>query len=163
MSDWDVRGREIEQVFSRNPIPDNCIDAANRAADMFDSRFPGWQLYCRVIRGESIFDRQIAAWAIGMGRLYARMRKRNGRRVVRADARRNDWIAQAALDSVEFLVFGKYSLSSDASAKRLAVDDELYGRFRSDLTDLMTLGFQSYAAILHRQYCISCLDSLEAA
>lgn len=160
--DYDLRGREIEQVFTIEPIPDNCVDAANQAAAKFDRRFPGWQIYCRIIRGDALFDRQILAWAVASARLYARMRKRNGQAVVRAAAR-GPWIAQAAADAVDYVVFGRFADTGKAASERFGVDDELYTRFRKELASLMTIGFQSYVSVLHYQYTRTCILSRMAA
>lgn len=152
MSDYDIRGRGIEQVFALNPIPDDCIDAANRAGPMFDRHFPGWQLYSRIIRGDRLFDRQLAAWAISMGRMYSRAKKVNGRHVVRVTARKNTWIAQASVDALEFVIQGEFSRPSAPTADQLGIDNELYSRFRIALAAMIAIGFQGYSAILHWEY-----------
>lgn len=149
--DYDIRALEIEQIFALNPLPDNCIDAANLAAQKFPLRFPGWQIYCRIVRGESVFDRQITAWAIGAARIYSRMRKTNGRQVV-GHASRGPWIAQAAVDAVESVILGKSARSAATSSLQHGVDDEMYARFRNELAGLILLGFQGYAAELHCQF-----------
>ena len=152
MSDYDVRGLGLEQVFALTPIPDDCVDAANRAGPRFDCHFPGWQLYCRIIRGDRLFDRQLAAWAISIGRSYSRAKKVNGRHVVRLTARKNPWIAQASLDALECVIQGDFSQPAAPTAHRLGIDDELYSRFRVALASMIAIGFQGYSAILHWEY-----------
>lgn len=162
VGDYDVRSLSAEQVFALTPLPDNCVDAANRAARRFDSGFPGWQLYCRIVRGESIFDRQIMAWAISSARMYSRMRKRNGQCVVRKAAR-GRWIAQAGADALDALIFGRRVESTSKVAHLLDVDDELYERFRLELLGLMALGFSGYVAEVHYQLYRVRLETLRAA
>lgn len=162
VGDYDVRSLGAEQFFALTPLRDNCVDAANRAAKRFESGFPGWQLYCRIVRGESIFDRQIMAWAISSARMYSRMRKRNGQCVVRKAAR-GQWIAQAAADALDTLIFCRRMESTIVIARRLDVDDKLYERFRLELLGLMTLGFSGYVAELHYQLYRVRLETLHAA
>lgn len=155
-ADWLLRGLEPEQKFASDPLSDDCIDAAKRAQTHCDPTYPGWQIYSRVVRGEKLFDRQIAAWAIWMARLWSRCRVFRQRRrvcVVRRSARENAWIARAGLDAVYFVIHGYYpvGLGSDAVSAQLGVDNELYKRFRDDLLKLMLAGFNNYVAELHLQ------------
>lgn len=156
--DYDIRSRSVEQMFALNPLPDDCIDAANRAAQRFDDAFPGWWLYCRIVRGESLFDRRIMAWIISSAKMYARMRKRNGQCVVRKAAR-GAWIAQAAASALDAFIFGKFTESSEAASKRLGVDDELFSRFRTELLSMISFGFAAYSNELHYQLYRVRMDS----
>lgn len=150
--DWFLRGMSADQVFALNPLPDNCIDAANRTEAMFDPSFPGWKLYCRVIRGETMFDRDLAAWAIGSARFFARSRKLNGRRVTSGGFENSPWIAQAGLDALEYVIAGKFAEPPHVTAARLGVSRGRYHAFRSHLMGFMVAGFQNYMGALHWQY-----------
>lgn len=140
------------QRFAVTELSDECIDAANRAALQFDRTYPGWQLYSRIVRGDTMFDRQLAAWAIGCARGYTRAKKINGQGVVAPRGRRNDWIAQAGIDALEFVINGKYDEAAHVAAGRLDVWAPKYRKVRASLTRMMLDGFAFYQAELHYQY-----------
>ena len=74
----ELRRRSLNQIFASTPLQDRCIDAANRATKSFDSAFPGWPLYARIVRGERFYDRTLKAWAILCTRGLARAVQING-------------------------------------------------------------------------------------
>jgi hypothetical protein len=154
--DWFIRELEPGQKFATLWLSDDCIDAANRAAKMFDAGFPGWQLYSRIFRDDNIFDRTLAAWVIGLARYYTRSRKLNGRCVVGREARRNDWIAQAGLDALHCLACGAYPESAYARSVELGVDDKTYKRTRNVVCGAMAQGFRHYVNELHFQ--LGCVE-----
>jgi hypothetical protein len=169
MTDYDIRGKEPEQVFALEPLPDECIDAANRTAAMFDPSLPGWQLYSRIVRGDKVFDRQLAAWAIRSARIYSRAKKVNGRRVVRPKTR-GRWIAQAGIDALELVIrcgetrqVMHHAESASAAANRFGVDNEVYAQFRGNLAAMMMVGFNGYVSTLHWQLTRVILDCRQAA
>lgn len=151
MTTHDIIGRDTDEAFAMPELSDACIDAANRTARLFDARYPGWALYSRIFRGDSIYDRQLAAWAISMARRYSRTHKVSGWSVVAPRARDNDWIAQAGVDALEKMVFGKYSASAQGNADRLRVDNEMYKRVRNAVASLMAGGFVAYQMELQGQ------------
>lgn len=152
MNTHDILGRDTDEAFAMPELSDHCIDAANRTAKLFDPQYPGWQLYSRIVRGDSVYDRQLAAWAIGMARRYARTHRVSGWSVVGPASRSNDWLAQSAVDALEKLVFGRYSASAQANADRLGIDNELYKRVRDGIAVLMSGGFAAYQLELQIQY-----------
>lgn len=151
MTTRDIIGRDTDEAFAMPELSDACIDAANRTAKLFDARYPGWALYSRIVRGDSIYDRRLAAWAIGMARRYARTHQVSGWSVVPPRSRENDWIAQSGIDALENLVFGKYSASALANANRFGIDNELYKRVRDGVAVLMAGGFATYQLELQVQ------------
>lgn len=152
MTTHDIIGRDTDEAFAMPELSDACIDAANRTAKLFHPSYPGWELYSRVMRGDSLYDRKLAAWSIGMARRYARTHQVSGWSVVPPRVRENDWIAQAGVDALENIIFGKYSASAQASADRFAIDNELYKRVRDGVAVLMAGGFASYQLELQVQY-----------
>lgn len=140
------------QRFATVELSDECIDAANRTAREFDPDYPGWQLYSRIVRGDTVFDRQLIAWAIGCARTYVRAKKLNGQGVVAPRGRRNDWIAQVGVDALEFVIAGKYDEAAHVAAGRLAVWAPKYRKVRGSLTAMMLDGFANYQAELHYHY-----------
>jgi hypothetical protein len=152
MNTHDIIGRDTDEAFAVSDLSDYCIEAANRTAKLFDPHYPGWQLYSRIVRGDTVFDRQLASWAIGMARRYARTRQVSGWSVVRPSIRDNDWIAQAGMDALEKTVFGKFSASAKANADSFGIDNELYKWFRDDIATLMAGGFAAYQLELQIQY-----------
>jgi hypothetical protein len=150
--DRNIRHRDADQHFARVELSDTCIDAANRTARRFDRSYPGWALYSRIVRGDTVFDRQLAAWAIACARRYARARKVNGQAVVAPRGRRNDWIAQAALDALDYTITGDWHESAYLAATRVGVKDHQYAKFRSSIAAMMMDGFEQYRAELHYQH-----------
>lgn len=147
-----------DQRFARVELSDTCIDAANRTAGRFDVGYPGWALYSRIVRGDTVFDRKLMAWAISSARLYSRARKVNGHAVVAPRGRSGAWIAQAGLDALEFVIQGRYSESAYVTADRLDKDDSQYRKFRGEIAALMLDGFEMYRSELHYQYARVCRD-----
>lgn len=150
--DWNLRGRDADQAFAQVVLSDTCIDAANRASRNYGLMFPAWELYCRVLRGDTMFDRKLRAWSILGGRAYARARQINGHPVVAKRARRNEWIAQASVDALHFVIHGKFDEAAHVAAGRLDVWTPSYRRVRDAVSSMMLFGFDSYRAELHYQY-----------
>lgn len=152
MTTHDILGRDTDEAFAMPELSDACIDAANRTAKLFDDHYPGWQLYSRVVRGDTVYDRQLAAWAIGMARQHTRTRKTNGHAVVAPRGRRNDWIAQAGVDALEFIVFGRHAEFAREVERRLGIHHATYLKIRGEITILMSEGLKNYTVELHYQY-----------
>lgn len=147
-----IRSADADQPFSRVQLTDTCIDAANRTARRFDRSYPGWQLYSRIARGDTVFDRQLAAWAIWCARSYVRSHKLNGQAVVALRGRRSDWIVSAGLDALEFCITGAYWASAWVASRGFGVDNAQYQRVRGALAGMMVDGFENYRSELHYQY-----------
>jgi hypothetical protein len=152
MNTHDIIGRDTDEAFAVPELSDYCIEAANRTAKLFDPHYPGWQLYSRVVRGDTVFDRQLAAWAVGMARQHTRARKTNGQAVVAPRGRRNDWIAQAGVAALEFVITGRYSESANETSDRLGVWHTKYQRIRGEVAAMMADGLTNYQAELHHNY-----------
>lgn len=150
MSDYDLRGRDIDQVFA-DTLTENCIDAGIRASAHFDAGFPGWQLYCKIVRGEALFDRHLDAWAIRIARGLSRATKKNGQQFIKPSAR-GSWVAVAALDALHRCVSGHYLESGARIADRIGVRKDKYYAIRSAVAGGMIAGFENYRAELHYQY-----------
>lgn len=45
-----LRDNDLEQVFSITPLRDTCVEAAIRASKSFSGGYPGWELYCKIVR-----------------------------------------------------------------------------------------------------------------
>ena len=139
--DWQLRGLSPEQKFAQTPMRDDCIDAANRTWHKM-RRFPlGPMLYWRVVRGETHYDRMIAANAISLARSYTRARKLNGHCVVARRGRRNNWIAQCGIDAVEFVIAGKFSATAEERGVELDADAKVYRRVRNHVALCLLAGF----------------------
>lgn len=163
VGDWLLKQRDVDQVFACPQLSDACVDAANRAAKQFEQGYPGWQLYSRIVRGDTMFDRQLTAWAIGCARAYVRAKKVNGHAVVAPRGRRADWIAQAGVDALEFVIFGKYDEAAHVAAGRLDVWAPMYRKVRKSLTAMMIDGFANYHAEIHYQYMRVMRENREVA
>lgn len=150
--DRNIRQRDVDQHFATPVLSDTCIDAANRTARRFASGYPGWELYSRIVRGDTMFDRRLMAWAIGCARAYSRSRKMNSHAVVSARGRRNDWVAQAAIDALEYVISGRWSESAALAADRFGKFHGDYRKFRSTIAAMMLDGLAEYQAELHYQY-----------
>lgn len=143
--DWSLRGMGLEDRLAQ--MSADTIDAANRAQRQ-NPNFPGWQLYTRVVMGDFCFDRQLAAYAVSLARAYARTRKLNGRAVVGARYRRNDWITACAYDALEFVIFGRYSVSAPSRHASLGVDAETYAHIRNTLAAFLGAGLEDFRSEL---------------
>jgi hypothetical protein len=159
MTTHDILGRDTDEAFAMPELSDACIDAANRTARLFDAHYPGWQLYSRVVRGDTVYDRQLAAWAIGMARQHTRTRKTNGQAVVAPRGRRNDWIAQAGIDALEFVLTGRHEENSWDAEARLGIHHAIYAKIRGELGALMAEGLECYSVELRHQYYYALRDS----
>lgn len=157
-ADKPVKVVTTDQRFACVELSDTCIDAANRTARKFDPAYPGWELYSRIVRGDTVFDRRLRAWAMSAARLYSRARKVNGHAVVAPRGRSGAWIAQAGLDALEFVIQGYYTDNAYAAAERLGKDDSQYRKFRGEIAILMLDGFEMYRSELHYQYSRVCRD-----
>ncbi|MBB3227017.1 hypothetical protein FHW69_001618 [Luteibacter sp. Sphag1AF] len=154
-----VEMMSAEDAFSMPELSDECVDAINRAAKMFAPEYPGWELYSRIVRGDTIFDRRLAAWAIGMARAYVRARKGNGHAVVAPRGRRNNWVSQAGIDALEFVITGRYGDPASVTAERLRVWHTKYQRIRGELAATMAVGLKNYQAELEHQYAAVIRDA----
>lgn len=148
VGDWNLRGLEPEQKFAQTPMRPDCIDAANRA-QRSNPMFPGWQLYSRMVRGDTCFDRCLAAYSISLARAFTRARKLNGRAVVGSRYRSNDWIAQCAVDALEFVIAGRHSASAQAREEALSINDETYAHIRNTLADFIGSALEDFRHELH--------------
>lgn len=152
MGNFDIIAKDTDEAFAVPELSDYCIEAANRTAKLFDPHYPGWQLYSRIVRGDTVFDRQLAAWAIGMARQHTRARKTNGQAVVAPRGRRNDWIAQAGVDALEFVIWGRHSEFAREVERRLGIHHATYLKIRGELAAMMADGLKNYTVELHYQY-----------
>ena len=145
--DWDIRSLEPEQKFARVGLSFDCIDAANRTQTL-NPNFPGWQLYSRIVRGDTCFDRKLVSYAIRMAYCFARARKRNGREVV-GERYRGPWIAQAGIDALERVIYGRFMESARTQGEGFGVDIEAYTSIRNVLVAFMSMGMDEFTNGLH--------------
>jgi hypothetical protein len=144
--DWTLRGMGVEDKLAY--LTEDTIDAANRAQRL-NPNFPGWQIYTRVHMGDFCFDRQLAAYAVSLARAYARCRKLNGRAVVGEKFRSNEWLRQCAFDALEFVIFGRHSLSANARNAQFGVKIETYAHIRNTLAAFIAAGLDDFRTELH--------------
>jgi hypothetical protein len=149
MADYDLRGLSIEQLFAVTPLRDCCIDAANRATRKFNSRFPGWALYARVVRGETYYDRQLEAWAITCARMLSRAVQASGYPYTRPSAR-GPWIAASGLDAL-YTVLGYRAPDLQERAAQLEVDKRTYARIYRPVYGAIAMGLLEYSSELSYQ------------
>lgn len=161
MSEYDLRVKEIDQIFAGD-LTDNCIDAAIRASANFDHRFPGWQLYCKIVRGDDLYDRHLDAWAIGLARGLCRSIKKNGHQVVKPSAR-GGWVSISGLDALHRCVTGHFLESGATIAEKLGIRKDKYYAIREAVSGGMIMGFENYRAELHYQYVRVLRDLRNAA
>lgn len=150
LSDQDVRFMEPDEVFALNPLRDDCIEAAARAKAKFLPSVPGWELYARIIRGDSAYDRSLAAWAIGMARGFARAKRLPGGATVESRHWANRWHTQAAMDALAVVITGQ--TPPPPGFFSVWTGSEEYFRVRDALSASMLYGLQQYTAELHYHY-----------
>ncbi len=149
MADYDLRGLSIEQLFAITPLRDCCIDAVNRATRKFNSHFPGWALYARVVRGETYYDRQLEAWAITCARMLSRAVQASGYPYMRPSTR-GRWIVVAALDAL-YGVLGYPKPDIPERATQLGVDKRTYTRIYHPVYGAIAMGLIEYSSELGYQ------------
>lgn len=142
---------DYDQIFALDPLPDNCVDAANRTRRDYGPGYPGWEIYCLAVRGDSLNNRMIEAWAVGMARSYSRTRRVSGHPVVAAK-KRGPWIAQAGRDAIYAAIHGQYPASAYDRSMQFGMWHTGYQSFRDQLIALMLSGFNSYRGVLHYHY-----------
>jgi hypothetical protein len=140
---------DADESFMFETLFDKCKDAGNRASSRFSPEYPGWQLYCRIARGDYRFDRDLEAWAIRMARMYTRTRKINGQTVVAPRGRRNDWIAYAGRDALLFVIYGRFPESYNERSEQHGVHPATYKKVTEDVGICMLAGFEQYRSELH--------------
>lgn len=144
---------DLDSVFASQILSERAYGAAQETIRRFDSRFPGWQLYRRVVAGVDAFDRDLEAWAIWMARGIVYAERTNNRPMVFAKVRRRPgWIAQAGRDGLDYAIFQKYAEGLNKRAARFGVDSETYGRVRDAVAGGMTIGLNTFRAQLHAEY-----------
>lgn len=151
LSDQDVRFMEPDEVFALTPLRDDCIGAAARAKAKFLPSVPGWELYARIIRGDSAYDRRLAAWAIGMARGFIRAKRIPEGPPFTSRHMTNHWQAQAGLDALGVVITGQTPPLPTHTFKVFAGLDD-YDRVRDGVAALMLYGLQQYTAELHYHY-----------
>jgi hypothetical protein len=144
---------DLDTVFASQTLSDRAYGAAQETIRKFDSAFPGWQLYRRIVAGVDAFDRDLEAWAIWMARGVVRAQRANGRPMVFAKVRaRPGWIAQAGRDGLDYAIFQRYAEGVNRRAARFGVDSETYLRVRDTVAGGMTIGLNTFRAQLHAEY-----------
>lgn len=145
--------QDLDGLFASPVLSDLAYKAARNTQAKFDSRFPGWALYRRVVAGIDVFDRDLEAWSISMARGVARGEKSNGRSQVSGKVRRKgEWIAQAGRDGLDFAIFQKYAEGAKPRAERFGIDYRTYQRVRDAVAGGMTIGLNTFRSQLHAEY-----------
>lgn len=150
--DYDLRGGGVEAVFASDFTSDDCMDALARTQAQFDSGFPGWALYRRLVIGDNLLDRTLEAYAIGMARAVSRSLKANGRYVVGRCARRPGWVAQAGRDGLDYAIFGKFPCGVSVRSEQFGVSNKPYQIVRDSVGGGMWIGAATFQSCLHHEY-----------
>ena len=137
--------------FSRPELSDDALTAAVWTCAKFDSRFPGWELYRRIMVGYEAFDAELLAWVIGCARKLARAKTANGRDYLRVDAR-GPWIALAAADALHAVIYGRYPVAADKHGCVRGVRLQTYRKIREPVAACIARGLESFRSELHYQY-----------
>ena len=146
-----LKAVDADAPFSRPELSDEALTASIWATLRFDSTFPGWQLYRRIVAGCEIFDRDLLAWAIGCARQLARATTRGDRDYLRSDAR-GPWIALAAADALCAVIYGRFPVHADERGYVRGVRLQTYAKIREPLTACMVRGLENFRSELHYQY-----------
>ena len=149
----DARSMNTDEIFSSAALSDRALTAAVRASSRFSPLFPGWFLYRRVVAGVGLFDRPLEAWAIMGARELARAEKGNGRRYINKTTRtKNEWVAQAGRDALDYVIFGKYAASASERADLFGIDEDTYRKIRDPIGASMWIGLESFRSLIHAEY-----------
>lgn len=155
VGDWTLRGLDVDQIFAQPRLSDDALTAACLTTARFDPSFPGWQLYRRVVAGFTMFDAELAEWAVGVAHVLATCRNRKtGRAYIPEWARINQrgaWIAEAAKDALRAVVDGE-KLPETARALDLRIHRDAYRRIKHPVAAGMEIGLQTFRAELTSKY-----------
>lgn len=151
--DWDLRGVDLDCIFAMQTLSDTAIDAAIRASAEFDSAFPGWFLYRRVVGGVGLFDRHLESWAVGSARMLSRSKKLNGRSYIGQTTRsKPGWVAQAGRDGLDYAIYGRHPEGLGERADRFGVHPTTYQAIRDPVGKAMWIGLETFRSFLHAEY-----------
>lgn len=151
VGDWDIRGIGLDAAFI-GQLSDTGLTATLWTREQFDSRFPGWELYRTVVAGDTLHWRKLRAYAIGMARAVSRTKRKTGHPVIRASLRRNDWLSAAGEDALYTVVHGKQPATIVSRAEHYEIDPELYTRVFKFVAGGMSIGLETYRAMLFVNY-----------
>lgn len=155
--DWSIRGRDADQVFASAQLSDTALSAAVRVSARFDTSFPGWQLYRRVVAGVGLFDRQLEEWAVTNARMLSCMTKttRTGqlRSYIGAISRgKPGWVDQAGRDALDFAIHKRYAAGLNERSDRFGVHETVYQSIRDPVAAGMCIGLETFASEIHAEY-----------
>jgi hypothetical protein len=149
--DWDIRGPGLDAAFIGR-LGDTALTAAQWTSAEFDRRFPGWELYRTVISGDSIHLPKLQAYSVAMARGVSRAKRRTGYPVVRKTLRRNAWLRAAGLDALHMVLTGQKPASANYRSEQHGIDKEIYATVRNAVAGGMTIGLETYRAMLFVNY-----------
>jgi hypothetical protein len=118
-------------------------------AAKYSPQFPGWEMYRRLVRGDDLLDRAIKAYFIGGARRLARARTRTGREYIGASTRDNGWLRQAALDAMDYVIFGRYARGLQDRAEQFGIAHKTYQKIRDPLALGVRFGLDGWISELH--------------
>lgn len=151
--DWSLRGIDLDVLFAQDDLSEAAMSAAVRASAKFNSSFPGWPLYRRVVNGTGMFDRELEAWAVGCGQALAVAEKRNGRRWVSGVVRaKPGWVEQASMDALDYVIFGRHPAGLNERASRFGVSNKTYQAIRDPMSRCMWIGLETFRSVLFAEY-----------
>lgn len=133
--------------------------AARLTTRKFDKGFPGWQLHWRICSGNEHFDRGIKSYFIRLARTLSRSHKTNGFEYISQSARRNQWIRQAGLDAMDYVIFGRFYEGINERAAKLGVANKTYQKIRDPIALGMRFGMDKWAAEFNYQMSQLYFDS----
>lgn len=150
VGDYDIRGRDADQVFASAELSDAALTAAVWATARFDPSFPGWQLYRTITAGCNLFDRELKDWATSTAWALARSQtRRNHRPYITA---RGPWIDAAAEDALCTVIRGPIVPSARERGRQFQIRHETWLRIYKPMTAAMVVGFETFRSELHYWY-----------
>jgi len=150
MNDYDAVFATVK--FYSGPLASPCHKAIYETSAQFDPRFPGWPIYRRLIVGDALMDKCIEAFFIGTARRLARAQTKTGRQYISESRRRNDWIAQAGRDAMDFVLFGRYAENAFARADHYGISHPTYRKIRNPLGRGIRDGMDQWIGELHYRF-----------
>lgn len=140
----------VEEFFALNPMPDTCIDASNRAGRKFSEHFPGWELYARIIRGETGHDARLREWVIAGGRMLAQSKGKSGQPYIKP-SKLGEWIDAAALDALR-AVIGLPIPHEEFRAAQFGIAPQTFLRIYNPIAGMMAVGLALFTQELEYQW-----------
>lgn len=148
--DYDLRGRDLAQVFASPKLSDAALTACTKPRNPEMRGFPAYQIFARIVRGDVLYDRELYEWVAGTVRLLVRARsKARGRPYVNNPGQ---WCVTAGQDAMAYIIHQRWPLPASVRATQYDISEKTFRRVRDPIAGGILLGLNGYIAELTGVY-----------